>query len=42
MFIHKGFVNAQTVIFSENFDSSPNWTLNTPGASLITGSLPNP
>ncbi len=33
---------AQTVIFSENFDGALNWTLNTPGASLISGSTPVP
>jgi gliding motility-associated-like protein len=35
-------IQAQTVIFTENFNAAPNWTLNTPGNSLIVGSLPNP
>ncbi|MFN7846845.1 MAG: gliding motility-associated C-terminal domain-containing protein [Bacteroidota bacterium] len=35
-------VFAQTVIFTENFNSAPNWTLNSPGNSIISGSLPTP
>jgi hypothetical protein len=35
-------LQAQTVIFTENFNAAPNWTLNTAGNSLIVGSLPNP
>jgi hypothetical protein len=35
-------LQAQTVIFTENFNAAPNWNLNTVGNSLIVGSLPNP
>jgi gliding motility-associated-like protein len=33
---------AQTIIFSENFNGAPNWTLNSAGNTIIAGSLPNP
>ena len=33
---------AQTAIFTEDFNTSPDWTLNSAGQTIIPGSTPTP